>query len=178
MAGDVVDRQASCLPGGLPTVRCRPIVGRLLHRFGEAHGQWVGARLGFAGQVDAEDLRAVLAGPAPSDDPRVQGAVIEAGETAMRFGDRLVGREAIRVRREPSSWRRTETCTETDTPRTSTNVREPLWRRWTGLELLSRGYGTYWLVLLDPQTTRTEHLFGRNWVLTGVARFCSVLDFL
>ena len=92
---------------------------------GEAHGQWVGggaSRLGLDGQVDPDDLRAVLAGLRPgtggltpngdtmrphprrvpgfdltfkapksasvlyavSDDPRVQGAVIEAGEAAMR----------------------------------------------------------------------------------------------
>jgi conjugative relaxase-like TrwC/TraI family protein len=107
---------------------------------GEAHGQWVGgsaARLGLTGQVDADDLRAVLAGLAPgnggltpngdrlsahprrvpgfdltfkapksasvlyavSDDPRVQGAVIEAGETAMRSAIGWLEREAIRVRR-------------------------------------------------------------------------------
>jgi conjugative relaxase-like TrwC/TraI family protein len=106
----------------------------------EAHGQWVGgsaARLGLTGQVDADDLRAVLAGLAPgsggltpngerlsahprrvpgfdltfkapksasvlyavSDDPRVQGAVIEAGETAMRSAIGWLEREAIRVRR-------------------------------------------------------------------------------
>ena len=87
---------------------------------GEATGVWVGggaARLGLRGDVDADSLRAVLAGMAPgtggldpngkqirpsarrvpgfdltfkvpksasvlyavSDDPRVQGAVIEAG---------------------------------------------------------------------------------------------------
>jgi conjugative relaxase-like TrwC/TraI family protein len=107
---------------------------------GEAHGQWIGgsaARLGLTGQVDADDLRAVLAGLAPgnggltpngdrlsahprrvpgfdltfkapksasvlyavSDDPRVQGAVIEAGETAMRAAIGWLEREAIRVRR-------------------------------------------------------------------------------
>jgi conjugative relaxase-like TrwC/TraI family protein len=107
---------------------------------GEAHGQWVGGsaeRLGLTGQVDADDLRAVLAGLAPgnggltpngdrlsahprrvpgfdltfkapksasvlyavSDDPRVQGAVIDAGETAMRSAIGWLEREAIRVRR-------------------------------------------------------------------------------
>jgi conjugative relaxase-like TrwC/TraI family protein len=107
---------------------------------GEAHGQWVGgsaARLGLIGQVEADDLRAVLAGLAPgnggltpngerlsahprrvpgfdltfkapksasvlyavSDDPRVQGAAIEAGETAMRSAIGWLEREAIRVRR-------------------------------------------------------------------------------
>ena len=107
---------------------------------GEADGVWVGggaARLGLAGEVDPDDLRAVLAGLAPgwggltpngepprphrrrvpgfdltfkapksasvlyavSDDPRVQGAVIEAGETAMRAALGWLEREAVRVRR-------------------------------------------------------------------------------
>ena len=107
---------------------------------GEADGQWVGgsaARLGLTGDVDADDLRAVLAGLRPgtgglspngdrprvhprrvpgfdltfkapksasvlyavSDDPRVQGAVIEAGETAMRAAIGWLEREAVRVRR-------------------------------------------------------------------------------
>ncbi len=102
---------------------------------------WVGggaARLGLDGEVDPDDLRAVLAGLAPgigwpdartantprphprrvpgfdltfkapksasvlyavSDDPRVQGAVIDAGETAMRAALGWLEREAIRVRR-------------------------------------------------------------------------------
>ena len=107
---------------------------------GETAGAWVGggsARLGLDGDVDADDLRAVLAGIAPgwgglspngetprshvrrvpgfdltfkapksasvlyavSDDPRVQGAVIEAGEVAMRASIGWLEREAIRVRR-------------------------------------------------------------------------------
>jgi conjugative relaxase-like TrwC/TraI family protein len=107
---------------------------------GEAHGVWVGGgapRLDLQGEVDPDDLRAVLAGLAPgwggltpngeqprsyrrrvpgfdltfkapksasvlyavSDDPRVQGAVIEAGETAMRQAIGWLERDAIRVRR-------------------------------------------------------------------------------
>src|SRR5437773_2134589 len=107
---------------------------------GEASGVWVGggaARLGLDGEVEPDDLRAVLAGLAPgrggltpngerphphprrvpgfdvtfkapksasvlyavSDDPRVQGAVIEAGEAAMRAALGWLEREAIRVRR-------------------------------------------------------------------------------
>jgi len=107
---------------------------------GEAAGLWIGAgaeRLGLAGEVDPDDLRAVLAGLAPgsggltpdgttvrtharrvpgfdltfktpksvsvlyavSDDPRVQGAIIEAGETAVREALAWLEREAIRVRR-------------------------------------------------------------------------------
>ena len=107
---------------------------------GEAAGRWVGAgaeRLGLAGEVDADDLRAVLAGLAPgsggltpdgttvrtharrvpgfdltfkapksvsvlyavSDDPRVQGAIIDAGESALRATVSWLEREAIRVRR-------------------------------------------------------------------------------
>ena len=107
---------------------------------GEADGVWLGAgaeRLGLAGEVDADDLRAVLAGMAPgsggltpdgstvrthrrrvpgfdltfkapksvsvlyavSDDPRVQGAIIDAGETAVRAALAWLEREAIRVRR-------------------------------------------------------------------------------
>lgn len=107
---------------------------------GEAAGQWLGAgaeRLGLDGEVQAEDLRAVLAGLAPgsggltpddglvrtnarrvpgfdltfkapksvsvlyavSDDPRVQGAIIDAGEVAVRATLSWLEREAIRVRR-------------------------------------------------------------------------------
>ena len=107
---------------------------------GEASGVWVGggaARLGLDGEVDPDDLRAVLAGLGPgwggltpngqpprphprrvpgfdltfkapksasvlyavSDDPRVQGAVIEAGEAAMRAAVGWLEREAIKVRR-------------------------------------------------------------------------------
>lgn len=107
---------------------------------GEAAGQWLGGgaeRLGLAGTVDAEDLRAVLAGMQPgtggltpngatinphprrvpgfdltfkapksasvlyavSDDPRVQGAVIEAGESAMRSALGWLEREALQVQR-------------------------------------------------------------------------------
>ena len=107
---------------------------------GEATGVWVGggaARLGLRGDVDADSLRAVLAGMAPgtggldpngkqirpsarrvpgfdltfkvpksasvlyavSDDPRVQGAVIEAGETATREAIAWLEREAIRAQR-------------------------------------------------------------------------------
>src|SRR6056297_548995 len=107
---------------------------------GEATGVWVGggaARLGLRGDVDADSLRAVLAGMAPgtggldpngkqirpsarrvpgfdltfkvpksasvlyavSDDPRVQGAVIEAGETAAREAIAWLEREAIRAQR-------------------------------------------------------------------------------
>jgi conjugative relaxase-like TrwC/TraI family protein len=107
---------------------------------GEATGRWVGggaARLGLRGDVDADSLRAVLAGMAPgtgglnpngkqirpsahrvpgfdltfkvpksasvlyavSDDPRVQGAVIEAGEAAAREAVAWLEREAIRAQR-------------------------------------------------------------------------------
>jgi conjugative relaxase-like TrwC/TraI family protein len=107
---------------------------------GEAAGRWAGAgaeRLGLAGEVDPDDLRAVLAGLAPgsggltpdggtvrtharrvpgfdltfkvpksvsvlhavSDDPRVQGAIIEASEEAVRAAIGWLEREAIRVRR-------------------------------------------------------------------------------
>ena len=107
---------------------------------GEAAGRWVGAGaevLGLAGEVDPDDLRAVLAGLAPgtggltpdgttvrtharrvpgfdltfktpksvsvlyavSDDPRVQGAIIEAGDTAVTEALAWLEREAIRVRR-------------------------------------------------------------------------------
>jgi conjugative relaxase-like TrwC/TraI family protein len=115
---------------------------------GEAHGVWVGGgahRLALEGDVEPEDLRAVLAGLAPgwggltpngeqprphprrvpgfdltfkapksasvlyavSDDPRVQGAVIEAGETAMRAALGWLDREAVRVRRgsHNHAWR-------------------------------------------------------------------------
>ncbi len=107
---------------------------------GEAAGLWIGAgaeRLGLAGEVTPDDLRAVLAGLAPSsggltpngdtvrthsrrvpgfdltfktpksvsvlyavsDDPRVQGAIIEAGETAVREALGWLEREAVHVRR-------------------------------------------------------------------------------
>ena len=107
---------------------------------GEADGVWLGAgaeRLGLEGAVDADDLRAVLAGIAPgtggltpdgltvrthrrrvpgfdltfkapksvsvlyavSDDPRVQGAILDAGETAVRAALAWLEREAIWVRR-------------------------------------------------------------------------------
>ncbi|MEX2290533.1 MAG: MobF family relaxase, partial [Mycobacteriales bacterium] len=107
---------------------------------GEAAGRWIGAgaeRLGLAGEVVPDDLRAVLAGMAPgsggltpngetirahprrvpgfdltfktpksvsvlyavSDDPRVQGAIIDAGETAVREALGWLEREAIHVRR-------------------------------------------------------------------------------
>jgi conjugative relaxase-like TrwC/TraI family protein len=107
---------------------------------GEAHGVWVGggaARLGLDGEVDPDDLRAVLAGLAPgrggltpngdrprphprrvpgfdltfkapksasvlyavSDDPRVQGAVIEAGEAATRAAVGWLECEAIEAQR-------------------------------------------------------------------------------
>jgi conjugative relaxase-like TrwC/TraI family protein len=115
---------------------------------GEAHGVWLGGgadRLGLGGDVDPDDLRAVLAGLGPgwggltpngdpprphaqrvpgfdltfkvpksasvlyavSDDPRVQGAVIEAGEAAMRAAVGWLEREAIRVRRgsHNQAWR-------------------------------------------------------------------------
>ncbi len=107
---------------------------------GEAAGRWIGAgaeRLGLAGEIAPDDLRAVLAGMAPgsggltpngdtirsharrvpgfdltfktpksvsvlyavSDDPRVQGAIIDAGETAVRAALGWLEREAIHVRR-------------------------------------------------------------------------------
>jgi conjugative relaxase-like TrwC/TraI family protein len=107
---------------------------------GEASGMWLGGgagRLGLEGEVDPDDLRAVLAGLGPgwggltpngqhprphprrvpgfdltfkapksasvlyavSDDPRVQGAVIEAGEAALRAAVGWLEREAIKVRR-------------------------------------------------------------------------------
>jgi conjugative relaxase-like TrwC/TraI family protein len=107
---------------------------------GETHGVWVGGgagRLGLDGDVEPDDVSAVLAGLGPgwggltpngeqprphrrrvpgfdltfkapksasvlyavSDDPRVQGAVIEAGEAAMRAALGWLEREALRVRR-------------------------------------------------------------------------------
>lgn len=107
---------------------------------GESDGVWVGVgaqRLGLDGVVDADDLRAVLAGLAPgtggltpngetvrthprrvpgfdltfkapksvsvlyavTDDPRVQGQIIEAGEAAVRQAVGWLEREAICVRR-------------------------------------------------------------------------------
>jgi conjugative relaxase-like TrwC/TraI family protein len=111
---------------------------------GEAAGRWIGAGapgLHLSGDVDPDDLRAVLAGLLPggggltpngthpvahprrvpgfdltfkvpksvsvlyavSDDPRIQGAIIEAGNTAV---DHVIGwleREAVRVRRGSNS---------------------------------------------------------------------------
>ena len=107
---------------------------------GEAAGAWVGAGaelLGLAGEVDPDDLRAVLAGLAPgtggltpngetvrthvrrvpgfdltfkapksvsvlyavSDDPRVQAAIVDAGEAALRDALAWLEREAVNVRR-------------------------------------------------------------------------------
>lgn len=107
---------------------------------GEAPGHWVGrgiGLLGLSGEVEPDDLRAVLAGIAPntggltpngdnpvgnarrvpgfdltfkvpksvsvlyavSDDPRVQGAIIEAGNAAVETAIGWLEREAIRVRR-------------------------------------------------------------------------------
>ena len=107
---------------------------------GEAAGQWIGAGaelLGLGGDVDPDDLRAVLAGIAPgtggltpngetprphprrvpgfdltfkapksvsvlygvSDDPRVQAAIIEAGNVAVADALAWLEREAINVRR-------------------------------------------------------------------------------
>jgi conjugative relaxase-like TrwC/TraI family protein len=107
---------------------------------GEAAGRWYGLgaeRLGLVGDVDADDLRAVLAGMAPgtggltpdgatirphprrvpgfdatfkvpksasvlyavSDDPRVQGAIIEAGDAALADTIAWLEREVIKVRR-------------------------------------------------------------------------------
>lgn len=107
---------------------------------GEAAGWWAGLgadRLGLDGEVNGDDLRAVLAGirsgtggltpngetihPHPrrvpgfdltfkapksvsvlyavSDDPRVQGAIIEAGEAALRQTLAWVEREVMAVRR-------------------------------------------------------------------------------
>ena len=107
---------------------------------GEAAGQWVGAgseMLGLDGEVDPDDLRAVLAGLAPgtggltpngetlrthvrrvpgfdltfkapksvsvlyavSDDPRVQTAIVDAGEAALRDALAWLEREAVNVRR-------------------------------------------------------------------------------
>jgi len=107
---------------------------------GEAAGVWVGGcaeNLGLVGEVDGEDLRAVLAGLAPgtggltpngemlrtnrnrvpgfdltfkapkslsvlyavTDDPRVQGAIVEAGDAAVRATLAWLERESIHVRR-------------------------------------------------------------------------------
>ena len=107
---------------------------------GEAAGRWVGAGaelLGLDGEVDPDDLRAVLAGIAPgtggltpngetprsharrvpgfdltfkapksvsvlygvSDDPRIQAAIIEAGQNAVADALAWLEREAINVRR-------------------------------------------------------------------------------
>lgn len=107
---------------------------------GEAAGRWMGAgaeRLGLAGEVAPDDLRAVLAGLAPgsggltpngetnrphprrvpgfdltfktpksvavlyavTDDPRVQAAIVDAGEVAVREALGWLEREAIHVRR-------------------------------------------------------------------------------
>ena len=107
---------------------------------GEAEGVWFGggaARLGLDGQVQPDDLRAVLAGCRPgaggltpngeplrshprrvpgfdltfkvpksasvlyavSDDPRVQGVIVDAGEVAIREAIGWLEREAIEVQR-------------------------------------------------------------------------------
>jgi conjugative relaxase-like TrwC/TraI family protein len=107
---------------------------------GEAAGRWLGSGaelLGLDGEVDPDDLRAVLAGLAPgsggltpngdtlrtharrvpgfdltfkapksvsvlyavTDDPRVQAAIIDAGEAALRDALGWLEREAIHVRR-------------------------------------------------------------------------------
>jgi conjugative relaxase-like TrwC/TraI family protein len=107
---------------------------------GEAAGRWLGAGaelLGLDGEVDPDDLRAVLAGLAPgsggltpngetirthprrvpgfdltfkapksvsvlyavSDDPRVQMAILDAGEAALRDALGWLEREAVHVRR-------------------------------------------------------------------------------
>jgi len=113
---------------------------------GEAAGWWAGRgaeHLGLAGEVGAEDLRAVLAGIDPrtgglspngeeirpharrvpgfdltfkapksvsvlygvSDDPRVQGAIIEAGEAALRDTLAWLEREVMAVRRGSADQR-------------------------------------------------------------------------
>ena len=113
---------------------------------GEAAGEWAGTcaeRLGLVGEVDGDDLRAVLAGLAPgtggltpngeelrphrnrvpgfdltfktpkslsvlyavTDDPRVQGAIIEAGDAAVRATLGWLEREAIHVRRGTGNLR-------------------------------------------------------------------------
>lgn len=113
---------------------------------GEAAGVWVGGsavKLDLAGEVAADDLRAVLAGLRPgtggltpngetlranprrvpgfdltfkapksasvlyavSDDPRVQGAVLDAGEVAMRAAIGWLEEHAVRVRRGNHNWR-------------------------------------------------------------------------
>jgi conjugative relaxase-like TrwC/TraI family protein len=113
---------------------------------GEAPGVWVGVgaqRLGLAGEVNGDDLQAVLAGMAPasgglspngeeirphrrrvpgfdltfkapkslsvlyavSDDPRVQGAIIEAGDAAVGATLGWLEREAVRVRRGTGNQR-------------------------------------------------------------------------
>jgi conjugative relaxase-like TrwC/TraI family protein len=107
---------------------------------GEAAGRWLGAGaelLGLDGEVDPDDLRAVLAGLAPgsggltpngdtlrtharrvpgfdltfkapksvsvlyavTDDPRVQAAIVDAGEAALRDALGWLEREAVHVRR-------------------------------------------------------------------------------
>lgn len=113
---------------------------------GEAPGRWMGTgavRLGLDGEVDPDDLRAVLAGIAPgtggtdpngdtirprrsrvpgfdltfkapksvsvlyavSDDPRVQGHIIEAGESALAETLAWLEREVIAVRRGTGNQR-------------------------------------------------------------------------
>jgi conjugative relaxase-like TrwC/TraI family protein len=113
---------------------------------GEASGWWAGvgtARLGLVGEVDGDDLRALLGGMAPgsgglspngeeikphprrvpgfdltwkapkslsvlyavSDDPRVQGAIIEACEAALRSTLAWLERDVIRVRRGTGNQR-------------------------------------------------------------------------
>jgi conjugative relaxase-like TrwC/TraI family protein len=113
---------------------------------GEAPGWWAGVgaeRLGLAGEVDGDDLRALLGGMAPgtgglspngeeikphprrvpgfdltwkapkslsvlyavSDDPRVQGAIIEACEAALHSTLAWLERDVIRVRRGTGNQR-------------------------------------------------------------------------
>lgn len=110
---------------------------------GEAAGRWFGLgaeRLGLTGEVEPDDLRAVLAGLAPgtggltpdgvtirphprrvpgfdatfkvpksasvlyavSDDPRVQGAIIEAGDAALADTIAWLERDVIKIRRGSS----------------------------------------------------------------------------
>jgi conjugative relaxase-like TrwC/TraI family protein len=113
---------------------------------GEASGWWAGVgaeRLGLVGEVDGDDLRALLGGMAPgsgglspngeeikphprrvpgfdltwkapkslsvlyavSDDPRVQGAIIEACEAALRSTLAWLERDVVRVRRGTGNQR-------------------------------------------------------------------------
>jgi TrwC relaxase len=70
---------------------------------GEAHGQWVGgsaARLGLTGQVDADDLRAVLAGLAPGN-----GGLTPNGDRLSAHPRRVRIRRSTRAGRRHRSWR-------------------------------------------------------------------------